>query len=128
VVFGTIEFWHADEGDVRASTAPIALHLQYNLGMKSSTIPSVRVEPELRDQLERVLQDGESLSAFVEAAVRDTVQRRLAQAEFVARGLASIESAKRSGRYVSATAVLTKLQARLDKARARGRRKTAASR
>jgi predicted transcriptional regulator len=96
--------------------------------MKSSTIPSVRVEPELRDQLERVLQEGESLSAFVEASVRDTVQRRLAQAEFVARGLVSIESAKRSGRYVSATAVLTKLQARLEKARARGGRKTAASR
>ncbi len=96
--------------------------------MKTSTIPSVRVEPELRDQLERVLQDGESLSAFVEASVRDTVQRRLAQAEFIARGLASIESAKRSGRYVKAAAVVNKLQARLDKARAQAHRKAAASR
>jgi predicted transcriptional regulator len=128
VVFDIKEFWHADAGGVQSSTTPIALHLQYNLGMKSSTIPSVRVEPELRDQLERVLEDGESLSAFVEASVRDTVHRRLAQAEFIARGLASIESAKRSGRYVSATAVATKLQARLDKARTQGRRKTAASR
>lgn len=96
--------------------------------MKTSTIPSVRVESELRDQLEQVLQDGESLSAFVEASVRETVRRRLDQAEFVARGMASIEAAKQSGLYVSATSVVNKLQARLDKAHARGRRKTAASR
>jgi predicted transcriptional regulator len=128
VVFGMSEVSHADRGNARSSAPPLALHLRYTFEMKSSTIPSVRVEPELRDQLERVLQDGESLSAFVEASVRDTVHRRLAQAEFVARGLASIESAKRSGRFVSTTAVLSKLQTRLDKARARGRRKTAASR
>lgn len=30
--------------------------------MKTSTIPSVRVEPELRKQLEQVLQAGETLS------------------------------------------------------------------
>lgn len=96
--------------------------------MKTSTIPSVRVEPELRDQLERVLKDGESLSAFVEASVRDTVHRRLAQAEFVARGLASIESARNTGRHMSAMAVVNKLQARLDKARTQARRKATASR
>ena len=96
--------------------------------MKTSSIPSIRVEPKLRDQLEQVLEDGESLSAFVEASVRETVRRRLDQAEFVARGLASIEAAKRSGRYVGATAVVTKLQARLDKARTQARRKTAVGR
>jgi predicted transcriptional regulator len=85
--------------------------------MKSSTIPSVRVEAELRVQLEQVLHDGETLSAFVEASVRDTVRRRLDQAEFVARGIASLEAAKRDGRYVDAKTVVAKLQARLDKAR-----------
>ena len=39
--------------------------------MKSSVIPSVRVAPEFRAQLEQVLHEDESLSAFVEAAVRD---------------------------------------------------------
>jgi hypothetical protein len=39
--------------------------------MKSATFPSVRVEPELRAAAEDVLQDGESLSGFVEQAIRD---------------------------------------------------------
>jgi len=96
--------------------------------VKTSTIPSVRVESALRDQLEQVLRDGESLSAFVEASVRESVRRRLDHAEFVARGMASIESAKRSGRYSSPDAVVAKLQARLDNVRAQRRRTTAASR
>jgi len=87
--------------------------------MKSSTIPAVRVEPELREQLERVLQSGESLSQFVEASVRDGVNRRLAQAEFVARGLASLESAKRDGQLVSADEVIGGLEKKLAGAQAR---------
>jgi hypothetical protein len=89
--------------------------------MKTSTIPAVRVEPELRRQIERVLQDGETLSALVESSVRETVKRRLEQAEFVARGIASLETAKRTGRYIDAGRVVAKLQARLDKARSKGR-------
>ena len=87
--------------------------------MKSSTIPAVRVAPELREQLESVLQSGESLSQFVEASVREGVNRRLAQAEFVARGLASLESAKRTGQFVSADEVIGKLEKKLADARAR---------
>ena len=89
--------------------------------MKTSTLPAVRVEPALREQLEQVLQEGETLSAFVEASVRDTVQRRLDQADFVARGLASIAKARQTGRYVGAQSVVSKLQKRLDKARAASR-------
>jgi len=33
--------------------------------VKTSTLPSLRVEPELREAAEQVLQEGESLSAFV---------------------------------------------------------------
>jgi predicted transcriptional regulator len=84
------------------SDSLVAVRLHYTFHMKTSTIPSVRVEPELREQLEQVLQDGETLSSFVEKSVRDTVRRRLEQAEFVARGIASLEAAKRSGRYVRA--------------------------
>jgi len=96
--------------------------------MKTTTIPSVRVEPELREQLERVLQEGETLSSFVENSVRETVRRRVEQAEFVARGIASLEGAKRTGRYVDARAVVAKLQARLDKARSKSRPRSAAKR
>ena len=96
--------------------------------MKNSTIPSVRVEPELREQLERVLQAGETLSSFVETSVRETVQRRIEQAEFVRRGMASLQAARRSGAYVEATAVVAKLQTRLDRAKSKGRRPAAAKR
>lgn len=79
--------------------------------MKSSSIPSVRIEPELREQLERVLNEGESLSSFVESSVRDGVRRRLDQAEFVKRGIASLDAARHSGRYVTAASVVRKLEA-----------------
>lgn len=90
--------------------------MHYTATMKTTTIPAVRVEPELREQLERVLQKGETLSSFVETSVRESVQRRVEQAEFVARGIASLDVAKRSGRFVDAEDVLAKLQTRLDKA------------
>jgi predicted transcriptional regulator len=86
--------------------------------MKSSTLPSVRVEPELRDQVESILLEGESLSEFVEASVRDSVNRRLAQAEFIKRGLKSLQEAKRTGEYVSVDSVVENLRTRLAKARA----------
>jgi hypothetical protein len=87
--------------------------------MKSATLPAVRVEPELREQLENVLADGETLSEFVEASVREGVRRRIAQAEFVKRGLASLAGARESGRYVSAEAAIESLEARLAAARSR---------
>ncbi len=40
--------------------------------MKTASIPSLRVEPELRRAAEAVLHEGESLSSFLEqGAVRD---------------------------------------------------------
>lgn len=87
--------------------------------MKTATIPSVRVEPEFRAEVESVLADGESLSEFVEASVRAGVDRRRAQAEFIARGLRSRDEAKRTGDYEDADAVVAKLQRKLDAARAK---------
>jgi hypothetical protein len=92
-------------------------YISYDARMKTSSIPAVRVEAELREQLEQVLHEGESLSSFVEASVRESVRRRVEQAEFVARGLASLEAAKRSGHYVPAEQVMARLQERLDQAR-----------
>ena len=90
--------------------------------MKTATIPSVRVEPEFRAELEAVLGDGESLSEFVEASVRVAVERRHTQAEFIARGLRSRDEARASGDYVGAGPVLTALQDKLDAARARSKK------
>lgn len=87
--------------------------------MKTATIPSVRIEPELRAEIEAALAEGETLSEFVEASVRAGVERRRVQAEFVARGLWSRDEARRTGRYVEADVVVDALQRKLDAARGR---------
>ena len=84
--------------------------------MKTSTIPSVRVEPELRAEVEALLTDGETVSEFVEASVRAAVLRRRHQAEFIARGLRSLELARKTGEYVDADVVVESLQRKLDAA------------
>lgn len=85
--------------------------------MKTAAIPAVRVSPELRQAAEELLQDGETLSSFVEDAVRRNVALRHAQKAFIERGLASAEAARKSGVYVSAAAVQDKLAQRLKNAR-----------
>ncbi len=87
--------------------------------MKTATIPSVRVEPELREEVEQLLGEGESLSEFVEMAVRSAVRQRQNQAEFVARGLSSLKRARQTGGYVEADEVLRKLDGKLLAAKAR---------
>ena len=99
--------------------------MHYNLQMKTASIPSVRVEPELREEVESLLGEGETVSEFVEASVRAGVARRRNQAEFVIRGLRSLADARRTGEYVEAGAVVQKLQRKLDAAR---RRKAASRR
>ncbi len=85
--------------------------------MKSATIPSVRVEPEFRAEVEAVLAEGETLSEFVERSVRAGVERRRVRAEFIARGLRSRDEARRTGEYIDADVVLEELQRKLDTAR-----------
>jgi hypothetical protein len=87
--------------------------------MKSAVIPQVRVEPQLRAELEASLRDGETLSEFVENAVRDAARRRRTQAEFIARGLAARDDARRTGVYFTIEQVDATLGGMLDQARAR---------
>ena len=93
--------------------------MRYTATMKTATIPSVRVEPDFRAEVEAVLADGETLSEFVEASVRAGVERRRVQGEFVARGLRSRDEARQSGDYVDADVLLDGLQRKLDAARIR---------
>ena len=64
-----------------------------------------------------MLEQGESLSQFVENAVRTTVARRKTQAEFVRRGIAAIEATQRAGSGIPADVVIAKLEAKLAAAR-----------
>lgn len=90
--------------------------------MKTSSIPSLRVTPELRAEAESVLEGGETLSSFVEQSLRVQIARRQAQREFVARGLASRDEARRSGEYFTADDVLSELDASLEEAEAKARK------
>ncbi len=87
--------------------------------MKTSTIPSIRVKPELRAEIESLLSEDESMSEFVETSVRESVLRRKTQAEFIAKGLASLAYAKKTDDYVDADVVIGKLQQKLDIAKAK---------
>ena len=87
--------------------------------MRSTTLPPLRVTPELRREAEAVLEQGETLSAFVLASVEQQIEARRAREQFVERGLASGAEARRTGKYVSADAVLRKLKRRLDAAKAK---------
>lgn len=87
--------------------------------MKTTTIPPLRVSPELRKQAEAVLEEGETLSRFVLDAVTRSIEYRNMRHEFIARGLASAARATKSGSYVSAERVVAKLARRLAKAKQR---------
>lgn len=82
--------------------------------MKTATIPPLRVTPELRQDAESVLREGESLSKFAEDALRKQIDRRKMQNEFIARGLAAAESARSSGEYASKDEVMGSLQSILE--------------
>ncbi|MGA7951521.1 MAG: YlcI/YnfO family protein [Thiobacillaceae bacterium] len=87
--------------------------------MKNATLLPLRVDSALRAAAESVLEEGETLSGFVLEAVRLSIEHREAQREFIARGLAAREDARRSGPYVSSDEMLKRLDKSL--ARARGK-------
>ena len=85
--------------------------------MKTATLPPIRVAPDFRIELEGVLEQGESLSQFVENAVRTTVAKRKNQAEFIRRGIVAIEATKQGGNGIPAATVISRLEAKLAAAR-----------
>ncbi|WP_028605733.1 YlcI/YnfO family protein [Ottowia thiooxydans] len=87
--------------------------------MKSATIPPVRVEPALRQEMELSLEHNESLASLVETAVRNEVSRRQAKVEFTRRGLASIEHTVAAGDGITAENLIAKLEAKLAAAKLR---------
>jgi hypothetical protein len=93
--------------------------------MRSATFPPLRVEPEVRAEVEAVLREGETLSQFIEEAVVAAAAWRRVQAEFVTRGEAAIERWKREGGGHGVDAVRDDLQARLDDAKRRAAQRTA---
>lgn len=79
--------------------------------MKDWTLYPLHVFMELRDRAEPVLNAGEPLSDFVRESMRLNIDRRKAQREFIARGLALDKAGLESCDYVSATEMLARLDA-----------------
>jgi hypothetical protein len=82
--------------------------------MKTAQLPPVRVTPAVREQIESVLHDGESLTQFVERAALDAARRRQAQQEFIARGRASLARARKTGELYAADDALQSMRDRLN--------------
>jgi predicted transcriptional regulator len=89
------------------------------LSMKTTSIPSLRVSPELRKQAEDVLEQGETLSGFVLDALTRSIDYRKSRQAFIARGLSNAARAKETGKFVPADKVIGKLARKLVKAKQR---------
>jgi len=87
--------------------------------MRSANFPPIRVEPEVRAEVEAVLRERESLTQFIEEAVVAAAAWRRMQSEFVTRGEAAIERWKQEGGGPAVDEVMADLQARLDDAKRR---------
>mgnify|MGYP006898395587 FL=1 len=100
----------------KMQTDPVS-QTRYSQAMKTATIPPIRIEPALRQEIEQALGDGETMASLVESAVRTEVSRRRDQTEFVRRGLASIARSEADGDWIPAETVLAKLEAKVAAAR-----------
>ena len=88
--------------------------MHYTRDMKTAQLPPVRVAPAIREAIEAVLREGETLSQFVESSAIEAAGRRKAQAEFLARGRASLAEAKRTGEFHDVDSVLEGMRKRLE--------------
>jgi predicted transcriptional regulator len=82
--------------------------------MKTATLPAVRVQPEMRALAESVLNEGESLSMFIEDSLKKQIAFRKSERDFIARGMASAARAKETGIYFTAEESLGRLRAMLE--------------
>jgi hypothetical protein len=91
--------------------------------MKTATLPPLRIDPKLKRGIEAVLEDGESLSSFMLAAITHRAQTRREQRAFLRKAEARSRRAERSGRYVPATEVFERLESILAQAKRRSTRR-----
>lgn len=87
--------------------------------MKTATLPAVRVAPEVRELVESVLKEGESLSMFIEETVKKQAQWRKEDEAFYA------EAARRSAllkagkmKTITAEESIRRLRTRIEKKKA----------
>lgn len=93
---------------------------------RSATLPPIRVAPETKASLEAVLHEGESLTQFIESAVRREAEFRAAQNAAVARAKRALRSADKGVGLITADDFLAGMQQRAKTAQQRIRAAVAA--
>jgi hypothetical protein len=111
--FGRFCFWVTCFSTPAPTLLDRVVRTHYTEFMKTAVIPQVRVEPELRADLDAVLLPGETLTEFVEASVRRAVEYRRVQTDFAARCDASLAAYERTGVAIPSDQVLSKLEAKV---------------
>lgn len=91
--------------------------MRYTADMKTATLPAIRVEPELRKKIESMLDQGETLSSFIESTLRSAVEFRAVQNDFHARGKRSQEHFDATGISYSTEEVIERLRAKTQRRR-----------
>ncbi|MES3025371.1 MAG: prevent-host-death protein [Pseudomonadota bacterium] len=82
--------------------------------MKNPLKHPISISPGLCQAAKNVLVNGETVSGFIEQAVRAEIAKRIAQREFLARGIASRDEARQTGEYFTVDEVLRDLDDALD--------------
>lgn len=82
--------------------------------MKTAIIPQLRIEPQLRTDLDAVLHEGETLSEFVESSIRGAVEHRLVQNAFAERADEAWGRFLRTGAGRPADDVIADMRTRLE--------------
>lgn len=91
--------------------------------MKTATLPPLRVSPRLKKSIEAVLEEGETVSAFMLHAVAHEAQVRREQRAFIRKAMARSRHAERTGAYVPAETVFGRLEEVLTRAKRKAPRR-----
>ena len=87
--------------------------------MKTATLPAVRVSPEVRELIESVLHEGESLSMFIEETVKKQAQWRKEDEAFYARAAKASQALRDGGKFYTAEESIARLRSQVERARAK---------
>ena len=85
--------------------------------MKTATLPAVRVAPEVRELVESVLKEGESLSTFIEETMKKQAQWRKEDEAFYARAAKASQNLREGGKFYTAEESIARLRAQVQRAR-----------
>lgn len=80
--------------------------------------PTVLDDEEFHAAAESVLREGETVADLIDRSARAEVEYRREQAEFIAKGLAALEEAERTGVWYTTEDVLSMMRTKLDAAKA----------